>query len=618
MLGKETNSKRKIGKVLLYTFFAMGMAVLINLILQLFQLNFDIDHLMAQVFHSKTLLFFLSSAIIFTIILWFTALFGNLYLSFFVTLILSVVIGIANQQKLMFRGEPLYPSDFDLIKSLPFLLSMVSPWLIVLLSLLIIATTIISIFIYKKTTFKHTRVNYFIRSVIFVVASMLIYYVGQFNQPENYVKAYFDKNAYWTTFSQQMNYEGNGFIPGFLYNLNAPAVELPEGYSKESVKQVVKKYQQKAVEINNARNNQLEDINVVYIMNESFSDPLAIEGMTISKDPIPNTRKLMEENQSGKVLSQGYGGGTANNEFEALTGISMEPLASNITTPYIQLTKQIEQYPTILSYLKESNHFTTAIHPFNTTMYKRKDVYSSMGFDEFVNEDTMYHKEIKENNRYISDESAYKEIITRMEETDKKDFIHLVTMQNHTKFTGKYPNTPFHASGSADDEEAINYYQDLAYSDDALKDLLGYLDHFKEKTMVVFWGDHLPGFYGYDLMEKNGRQVMHETPLMIYTNYQYEEKSMETISPIFFVNHILSANKGKVTPYEALLFELEKKLPAFETGIYIEKDAGEMKEKRNQLSEETNELLSDYDKILYDLSVGSNYAEKLGFYNLSK
>ena len=77
----------------------------------------------------------------------------------------------------------------------------------------------------------------------------------------------------------------------------------------------------------------LPETNVIYIMNESFADPLELEGLDLQSDPIPFTRALMDTSYSGELLSQGYGGGTANIEFEALTGFSMEPFAANITTP---------------------------------------------------------------------------------------------------------------------------------------------------------------------------------------------------------------------------------------------------------------------------------------------
>lgn len=587
-----------------------------NFILQLFQLHFDLEHLSVQLFESKTLLFFLSSGIIVILFLWVMSLVGNPYISFLILLVATILTGFANQQKQLYRGEPLYPSDLAMVRNLPFLIDMVNPLLVFLLIFLVAISITICIFIYKKTYKKFTMKSLIFRTILFVFTSSILFYTGQFNQPNNYVRELFNINAYWTTFSQQLNYEGNGFIPGFLYNLNAPAVDRPARYSKEKVEQIVNEYSQKAIELNKDRVTPLTDVNILFVMNESFSDPYEIEGMKISEDPIPNIRKIMKNNLSGKILSQGYGGGTANIEFEALTGISIEPLASNITTPYIQLTSKMSEFPTIVSYLKQHDYTATAIHPFNTTMYKRNDVYKEIGFDHFISESTMKNDKILESNRYISDESAYKEVLDRMNNTPTMDFIHLVTMQNHMDYTGKYPDTEFQAVGSSNDEEAINYYQDLQYSDIALKEFLNDLDSFEEKTMVVFWGDHLPSFYGKKLYDENGLRTMHETPLIIYTNYNKEEKYINTISPIYLLNHVLEKNNAPLTPFQTLLLELESVLPAFEKNIYIENVAEEIKASRSDLAASTLKVLNDYDMVLYDLTTGENYAHELGFYEI--
>lgn len=587
-----------------------------NFILQLFQLHFDLEHLSVQLFESKTLLFFLSSGIIVILFLWVMSLVGNPYVSFLILLVATILTGFANQQKQLYRGEPLYPSDLAMVRNLPFLIDMVNPLLVFLLIFLVAISITICIFIYKKTYKKFTMKSLIFRTILFVFTSSILFYTGQFNQQNNYVRELFNINAYWITFSQQLNYEGNGFIPGFLYNLNAPAVDRPARYSKEKVEQIVNEYSQKAIELNKDRVTPLTDVNILFVMNESFSDPYEIEGMKISEDPIPNIRKIMKNNLSGKILSQGYGGGTANIEFEALTGISIEPLASNITTPYIQLTSKMSEFPTIVSYLKQHDYTATAIHPFNTTMYKRNDVYKEIGFDHFISESTMKNDKILESNRYISDESAYKEILDRMNNTPTMDFIHLVTMQNHMDYTGKYPDTEFQAVGSSNDEEAINYYQDLQYSDIALKEFLNDLDSFEEKTMVVFWGDHLPSFYGKKLYDENGLRTMHETPLIIYTNYNKEEKYINTISPIYLLNHVLEKNNAPLTPFQTLLLELESVLPAFEKNIYIENVAEEIKASRSDLAASTLKVLNDYDMVLYDLTTGENHAHELGFYEI--
>ncbi|HJB24671.1 MAG TPA: LTA synthase family protein [Candidatus Jeotgalibaca pullicola] len=401
-----------------------------------------------------------------------------------------------------------------------------------------------------------------------------------------------------------------------MYNLQAPAVDKPDNYSKEKIEELYTKYSQVADDINLERTGSLDDYNIIYIMSETFSDPLKIEGVSISDDPIPMYRKLTEHYLSGESLSQGYGGGTANIEFEALTGISLEALSSNITTPFIQLSSLMNDIPTIMKLVNQQSHKLTAIHPYNTTMYKRLENYQAMGFEDYRFQDDMAYDERIDSNTYISDESAYKELMDILLKSEEKDFIHLVTMQNHKPFVHKYDNVSVQVSGAPYNLEVAHYATGLQYSDEALKDLLDQLDELDEKTIAIFWGDHLPSFYGSEgteLYDQNGRVTMSQTPLLIYTNFDEDTRDIGTISPIYFTNYVLEISQAPVTPFMALLDKLEMVLPAFKKGTYIERET-EIKISRDQLKPSTQLLLEDYDLILYDITTGKNYSQNLGFY----
>ncbi|MFU1814703.1 sulfatase-like hydrolase/transferase, partial [Enterococcus faecium] len=84
---------------------------------------------------------------------------------------------------------------------------------------------------------------------------------------------------------------------------------------------------------------------------------------------------------------------------------------------------KMTELPSIVSLLKEQKYQTTAIHPYNTSMYKRKDVYKILGFDQFINEKTMNYTDKLENNPYISDQAAYQEVTTLLKEKEQPQFI---------------------------------------------------------------------------------------------------------------------------------------------------------------------------------------------------
>ncbi len=604
------------------TLLGLITAFIGNFSLQFFQNQYNFSLAVNFTFQWHTEMFLLGMFLLFTLYLWITALIGSRWVSTLILLIITVAMGLTTQQKMALRGEPLYPSDFTMITELPFLLKMVDRKLIIAVIIFLMSLVSLSIYLLIKkkrsstqlTNPKQKKLNWLVRGGTFIITSSILFYSIGFNQPGNVLKSAYNRYAYWIPYSQQMNYYNNGFIGGFLYNLGIDAMKKPVNYSKKQVADIVQKYKEKAAEINETRSTAINDVNIVYVMNESFSDPLALEGITVSEDPIPKIRTLKETALSGTVLSQGYGGGTANIEFEALTGLSMEPMSASLTTPYTQLVSRMNELPSAISYLKQQGYVTTAIHPYNTTMYKRNEVYQKLGFTTFLNETNMEFSAKKERNPYVSDESAYQEILKQMEMTNEPDFVHMVTMQNHMVYSGKYPSTAFSAQGTGNAQEAANYLQDLAYSDEALADFLTTIDKFPEKTIVVFWGDHLPSFYSETIAETNGSLKMHQTPLLIYPNFTENSDAVGTISPIYFMNHILDITNAQVTPYYALLMELEEALPAFEKGVYIERDSTEVSVKREDLSEETQELLKVYDTIQYDVTVGENYSKAFNFF----
>ena len=63
--------------------------------------------------------------------------------------------------------------------------------------------------------------------------------------------------------------------------------------------------------------------NIIFLQLESFFDPTLVNYLELSEDPIPTFRKLMEEYSSGYFKVPSVGAGTANTEFETITGMSM-------------------------------------------------------------------------------------------------------------------------------------------------------------------------------------------------------------------------------------------------------------------------------------------------------
>lgn len=611
------NKKTYTFRVLRYLFFGIVASLLSAFVMQYLFTQFNFQETYSFVFHSHTKLFLFGAGILFTIYMWLTALTGSSILGSSLLMIVSILISVTSYVKFQYRNEPLYPNELGMITNFSELITMINTSDIIIGLGIVIFTSLVTFILYRKFSIKKELItprplHYGWRIITILVSSLFIIYVSQFNNPENRVKEYFSTYTKWVTYNQNKNYNQNGFIAGFLYNMGTIYMEEPEDYSKEKIEDLYRKYSEIAESINKDRTQDELDTNLIFIMNESFSDPLNLEGFTTDKDPIPFTRELMNNTLSGESLALNIGGGTANSEFEALTSLSNEPL--KIYAPYVEAVDIMDSVPSIVKRANKDNLKTTAIHPYDPTLYKRLSVYDSLGFQEFIHQDTMNYTDKMGNSWHISDSSAYREMIDVLEDSQEKDFIHIVTMQNHIRYHNKYENPSFDTSGAELKQEGDGYMEDLHNSDKALEDLIGYVDNAEEDYLLVFWGDHLPGIYNEEVFDQNSQLEMRKTPLFFYSNRAQLSGDIGTISPIYYINHVLEILDIKVSPYEALINNLEVVLPGLSGAVYLESNMNETHTSRNDLSNEAINLLDELNMIQYDIVSGKQYTDEFGFF----
>ncbi|WP_430597418.1 LTA synthase family protein [Enterococcus sp. AZ177] len=597
-----------------YILIMIGLLLFVlisNLYLQWCQNELSLDLVFKFAFSWHTEKFILGSFVLLLFLLFLCSLAGSFALGSFLYAITIGILGFANYQKMFYRSEPIYPDDLKMITEFGLLREMIGtvPFLFIIL------VAAVGLFFFGRAIYKSRLLSkkmQIIRITGFVVTLLLLVYVSNFNSQNNLLRKAYDRTALWIPYSQKMNYYNTGFMGGFLYNLKVEAMDKPDNYSKKTIEEITTKYTDTIQESN--ADTQEEQPNIIFVMSESFSDPQNLTGVTVNKDPLKDYYDIAKTTYSGKMLSQNYGGGTANIEFEALTSFSMELFNPQMTTPYTMLIPKMTEIPSIVSLLKEQDYQATAIHPYNTTMYKRKDVYKTFGFDRFISEDTMTYKEKKQKNPYISDESAYKEVLDLLKDENEPQFVHLVTMQTHMPYSDKYPTTEY-SSQSLGNKTAIDrYMQDVAYSSEALKQFTTDLKDVKRRTLVVFWGDHLPSIYSDKIKADNDEVRMHETEFLMYDN-QEKLSGRNThdvlISPFYFAPTLFEQSNIQMTGFYQLLSELEKQIPAFEKGFYY-KD--KLWSKTLSLNKTQQDLYNDYRLIQYDIVSGENYSLNTDFF----
>lgn len=597
-----------------YTLVAISIVFVVglsNLYLQWCQNDLSFDLAVKFAFSWHTEKFLLACLVLLMIFLFLVAVLGSFLFGTFFYLVGIGILGYANYLKMTYRQEPIYPDDLKMIKEFGLLKDMTgttSFYLLAGMILLVVAGGCWAIY----RSFKKDKKFQAIRVITLFTTIFALIYISHFNNPNNLLRKAYNKTALWIPYSQKMNYYNTGFIGGFLYNLKIDPMEKPKGYSEEKIKEITSHYQKLADEKNKTASE--EQPNIIYVMSESFSDPSRLNGVEITGDPLADYYAVADQTYSGQMLSQNYGGGTANIEFEALTGFSMGLFNAQLTTPYTMLVPKMNQLPSIVSTLKDQNYHTTAIHPYNTSMYKRKDVYEVLGFDEFISENTMTYTDTIEDNPYISDASAYQEVMDLLKEDDTPQFIHLVTMQTHMPYDGKYQQLEYTAK--TEDNSGIssleNYLQDISYSSQSLKAFTEELKKLSRRTLVVFWGDHLPGIYSDTIQNSNEKHTLHETQFLMFDSQGELEKTEAPVtSPFYFAADLMNQTNQQTTGFYQLLLALQNELPAFERELYYQEGQWH---REAQLNKKKAELYQAYEMIQYDIVSGEKYSLQTNFF----
>lgn len=554
----------------------------------------------------------LSSSFFLAILLLLVGLSGSWIVGMTSTLLFSILISYANTEKINARSEPVYPDDLAIL-SQPKLLKTIAGqevYNIVIAILIIVVLILVGLGIWG---FRKSK-KYQLLRLSFLGASLLILFSFlTFNQKGNVVRFIYDKIDPWYPTQQVVNYRESGFVGAFFYNYKPVAMYSIPGYSEEKIQEIVNKY---TVPLGQKKGEDEEEPNIVFVLSESYSDPMRLNGVNLNKDPILEYRLLSMDAFSGDMFSPGYGGGTGNIEFEVLTGLSLAPLSSGVTSPFASIVSNRKDFPSIVSYLNSHSYETIAIHPYDFTMYRRDRVYPNLGFRTLVNIGTMQFKDHIENNPFISDESAFNQTLQMLKRGNNEDpkFINLVTMQSHMPYSGKYDSLDFSISKQLENKTEIeNYSQDIFYGTEALRNFIEQINQLERRTIVVYYGDHLPGIYGKDVLDHNEEIDMHLTPFMIYDSkrkFEGERDTVPIVSPIYFSSLALKDTSVGVNGYYNLLTRLYEVLPAFEKGNYFINGKWE----KRIVGKDIQQIYDDYKMIEYDILEGKQYSIKLGFF----
>ena len=313
-------------------------------------------------------------------------------------------------------------------------------------------------------------------------------------------------------------YEDYGYPYCLATTVFNTGISSPREYSKGVIDEI-QKSEENLAETGEKRPN------ILFLQLESFFDPTLVEYLEVSEDPIPNFRKMMNDYSSGYFKVPSVGAGTANTEFESITGMSMRYFGPG-EYPYKSILKETtcESAPYVLKGLGYGTH---AIHNNEANFYGRKNVFANLGFDTFTSEEYMATQDDTNPNDWMRDRNLTRYILEAMESTPQPDYVYTISVQGH----GDYPEEPvlenpkITVKGSSTQAENYKweYYCNQIYEmDQFVKELTDELSKLDEDVVLVMYGDHLPtmGLKVTDVKNK----YLFQTQYVIWDNMGLEKK----------------------------------------------------------------------------------------------
>lgn len=623
----------------------------------------QLAHFISQIWFDKNYIFLLNLIILAVAYLTLIFIINRFWIATAIFSTVMTVYAVANHIKIESRNEPVLPADLNFItggntgqlasfipQSSQGLVNTAVSGVIWLVVICIIMQFIDgrNAVIYCSWRHPFTGIKNLAGTLTRIVAACCSFalcfsFVWGFGN-EGYWSTDFAKNLgdspqIWNGLADSTN---NGPVVNFLRLAHTKTMDKPNGYSQEAMEKISRKYTEQAKQLNQTRTENMTDNTVIMVLSETFSDPTRVPGVSFSEDPMPNIRHVKAQTTSGLMLSPGYGGGTANIEYQALSGLSMANYSSTLSIAYQQLVPSLKWAPTLNQAWNKANGkgSSIAFHAYNRNMYFRDLNYKKFGFSKFYATDgTPQLKGLRPLGSawYASDESFYSEVLKKISSSDQKKFYQVVTMQNHMPYEDFYPDNQFKdedTSSNLQDDEKQNietYTKGLSYTDQATTEFLNQLNHIDRPITVVFYGDHLPGIYSTAYSSKDNILGLHETDYFIWSNdasksagTKLDDVSSAYTSSNYFSAQLASHLNAKVSPYLAFLTKMHETIPAIsipssaggnaDEPVYL--DAAGNRINNKQLSKEAKTMLHDYQLIQYDMSVGKNYLKDTGFVDL--
>lgn len=521
---------KRLWKMLGQLFF---MALLLNMMVEL--LSRKSPALLGKHLLGSPLVFLLNTLLILTpfLLVFFTRR------KVFIATILAVVaiaMGVANGVLLIFRTTPFTAADLKLVKyALSLLTTYLSWWQIALGAAATAVAVVFCIIVWRKAPIDSEPIKLTESVCVAAVAMTVIWGMLNLSIMTGTVELRFGNIG--------QAFQDYGFAYCFANSAFNTGIPKPDAYDSEVVAEIE---EVELVPEDSYAIQEQKEPNIIMLQLESFFDPMLWKKNPVEEDPIPFFRFLKQAYPSGYLNVPSVGAGTANTEFECITGMNLDFFGPGEYPYKTVLQKTVCE--SMAFNMKELGYRTHAIHNNEATFYDRHKVFSQLGFETFTSIEYMYHY-TRNPTGWCRDKVLVEEINKALDLSPSSDFIYAISVQGH----GKYPSFEY-------------YCKQIHEMDVFIRELTVSLNRRKEPTVLVMYGDHLPGFEWTAEEMENGS--LFQTEYVIWNNFglPYEKRDIEAYQLTSHVLNLLDIHEGTMIRFHQRHLDQEE----METESYLD------------------------------------------------
>lgn len=417
---------------------------------------------------------------------------GNVFFGAAFTNILVCGFSLANRMKIQIRDEPVFPRDVLLLREMGNAMGTYKMEYPVahLVAVAVVTLILIALGLLLKSQpcpmqrlrrWRGRGLGAAVSLVLLVLATLTVYASDTLYAAMPASEPYYLPGKFNET----------GFIYNFFHYFTTYNVEKPEGYSAKEAE---------SWETGN-QTGLGKNVNVIFVMNEAFSalnnDPVFLTG---EDDPLENLNRLSSDPHAvvGRLVVPNFAGGTANTEFDVLTGMQTNALSASNTSSFRVVNRNLDS---VLRVFADDGYTTGYIHPGQNWFYNRENVLTwfGAGFTTFVNE----MENVRRKGDWVTDEYVLELVEKNFLAAQAQGELVMemyTTIQNHMAYTAAkygadyvFPTTEVDADVSEEIQEMLNVYTEgIRDADAMLGGLTTFFSQQDTPVLLVFWGDHLP------------------------------------------------------------------------------------------------------------------------------